>query len=184
MTQQPTLTTPAGLILTKSANGWTIRHDGGSRRLPLHQGDFGRESDAMTALAKIAALDIDWTQPASEVRAAVERTCGEHEVRRIATPPEEIERRRRVTANSVRYLRALEADGARVVGTASYGAASVYRMSCGCQRSYSAVVGSILTMEGPTEDLPLRCDRHRDLHVEGAATDVATIRRELRAVAR
>jgi hypothetical protein len=170
----------AGLTVAKQADQWWVTHTGS--RLPLHQHGFLAKAEAAAAAGELAALGIDWGQDAAAVRAAVDhRPCGRDEVARILTSPEQHERARRLTANSTRYLRALQAAGEHVVERTSYGlGGTVYRMSCGCHRSYSLDLLGLSSRE-PKEDLPVRCDRHRDLVVTAETTEVTAIRRELHA---
>ncbi|UKD50785.1 hypothetical protein L3Q65_00380 (plasmid) [Amycolatopsis sp. FU40] len=171
---------PAGLSVTKlDGLGWRVVHTASG--LPLHTAFFHREADIGPALDEMGTLGIDWNQPVDKVRAdadsaAGRRNGGEGLVKRILTPPEERERRRRVAANSTRYLRTLEAAGEQVIEQASHGmAGTVYVLTCGCQRLYSV---DIIFGE-PVEDLAVRCDRHFDLTVPITSTDFAVIRREL-----
>jgi hypothetical protein len=177
------LTSPvAGLTVTKQADQWWVTH--AVSRLPLHQHGFLAKADAAAATGELATLGIDWGQDAAAVRAAVDRRPGgRDEVARILTSPEQHERQRRLAANATRYLRALQAAGEHVVERTSYGlGGTVYRMSCGCHRSYSLDLLGLSSRE-PKEDLPVRCDRHHDLAVEAETTDVTAIRRELTAAA-
>lgn len=170
-----------GLSLNRHpCGGWYIRHD--ASRLPMPGGGFARKADAVAAVAQLVPLGIDWTQPAVQVRAAVRAIPRGYElVESACTSPEEHERKRRVHDNASRYLRALEADGATVVETTSYGLpGTVYRMSCGCERTYSVSLG--LLAGDPRESLR-PCLAHRGLRVPPASTDLAVIRRELGATA-
>lgn len=169
-----------GLSLKKHMGVWLIRHE--TSGLPMPGGDFAQKSDALTTLDQLAALDIDWTQSAEKVRAAIRAIPnGYSMVESICTPPEVRERRRRVHANAERHLRALQADGATVVKTTSYGLPGTqYQMSCGCERMYSVSVG--FNAGDPSESLA-PCHKHRGLSVPAVSTDIADIRRELDASA-
>jgi hypothetical protein len=171
MTDQ--LAVPAGLSVTRLATGWVVAH--AASRLPLHQHRFARTEDLALALADLAALGIDWRQPAKTLRRAVDSAA----VQDILTPPEHREQARRVAANAERYLRALDADGHTVVASTSHGiAGTTYQLSCGCHRHYS--VGVVGPDAGqPSEELLVRCHRHARLVVPAVSTDVDQIMREL-----
>jgi hypothetical protein len=169
---------PAGLTLSKGYDGWRITHT--ASRLPLHPGGFMAKADAVTALAALAALDVDWQLPRDQVRDAVRALPGGFDaVRAMVTPPEELERRRRVYANAGRYQDALAKAGETVVKRVSHGlAGTAYEYTCGCQRIYSVTFCGPGTGD-PDEDL-VPCDGHRDLAVVPAAsTDLTDIHREL-----
>lgn len=170
----------AGLTVTRRRGEWWVAHLVSG--LPLHQHGFLARDEAAAAMDELAGLGIDWGGDAAAVRCAVDHhPGGRAEVDRILTSPEQRERQRRVAANATRYLRALEVAGEDVVERTSYGlAGTVYRMSCGCHRSYSLDLLGLSSQE-PKEDLPLRCDRHHDLAVALESTDVVAIRRELHA---
>jgi hypothetical protein len=168
----------AGLTVTKRVDQWWVTHT--ASRLPLHQHGFLARAEAAAAVGELAGLGIDWSQDAPAIRAAVDHSPGGRaEVEQILTSPEQRERQRRLTANSTRHLRALEAAGEHVVERTSYGlGGTVYRMSCGCHRSYSLDLLGLSSQE-PKEDLPVRCEKHRDLAVAAETTEVTAIRREL-----
>lgn len=170
---------PAGLSVTKWADGWFVAHT--ASRLPLHTAGFVDRADVGVALAELDRLGIDWQQPADEVRAAAEQLPGGSKmVQQIMIPPDERERRRRLAVNSTRYLRALEAAGERVLERTSHGLAGTsYTMSCGCHRTYNVQFGSPAAGD-PREDLTVRCGRHAALDVEPVSTDRDVIRREMR----
>ncbi|MDG4785400.1 hypothetical protein O7626_05540 [Micromonospora sp. WMMD1102] len=171
---------PAGLSASKQVNGWFVTHT--ACRLPLHPAGFPRKADLGPALRELTRLGVDWEQPAGQVRTAIDQVPGGRDrVRHIMTSPEQRERHRRVAANAVRYLRALEAAGEQVVEHTSHGiAGTTYHMTCGCHRAYRVEIGLGLNLGEPEESLPLPCDRHRDLVIPAAPTDITTIHRELR----
>lgn len=170
---------PAGLSLARW-DGWFVRHTASG--LPLHPAGFLHKADLGAALDDLTRLGVDWEQPADKVRAAIDQVDGGRDrVRHILTSPEQRERNRRVGANSVRYLRALEAAGEQIVERTSHGiAGTTYQMSCGCHRAYQVDIGLGLNLGEAKESLPLPCDRHRGLVIDAAPTDITAIHRELR----
>jgi hypothetical protein len=172
-----------GLTVAKWVDGWRIVHV--ASRLPLHTGEFLTKGDAAAAVGGLAALAVDWDQPADAVRAAIDRAPGGRAmIERLVMPPPERERRRRIAANSTRYLRWLEAAGEHVVDRTCHGlAGTVYRISCGCHRVYSINLAGPESGE-PSEELIVRCGRHRDLTVPAEPTDTATIGRQMRGTGR
>jgi hypothetical protein len=158
----PTTTVPVGLEVKRYGLGWWISHVASG--LPLHSVEYATKREALAGVARVAQLDIDWTGDKDTVRAAAEALPGGMDaVRRLAIPPDELARQQRVYDNSVRYLRALKADGQTVVSKTGHGlAGTIYEMSCGCRRHFTLTIGGMNSGE-PTEDLLVRCDRHRDL---------------------
>lgn len=162
-----TVTIPAGLEVKRYGLGWWIGHTASG--LPLHGVAYNTKRDALAGAERVGQLPIDWTGDKDTVRAAAEALPGGMDaVRRLTIPPHELARRQRVHDNSVRYLRALQADGQTVVTTTGHGlAGTLYEMSCGCQRHFTMAIGGINAGD-PIEDLLVRCGRHHDLVIAEA----------------
>lgn len=159
-----------------SRHGYVVRHNAGSLMTGYQRFDSLRE--AREAANVLALLGVDWTEPIESIRDQLSLLGREYTqaVRWILLPEVERERQRRVSDNSVRYLRHLQAQGETVLSTESLGiAGTIYHVSCGCQRTYSV---SLTGME-PSEGFH-PCEKHKGLTIPPEPTDRESIQRALR----